>query len=217
MQRVVEPEILDSLSPDDPAAIASRRDILLYNRLMGNFRWFRKSLGHIPDPGRLIELGAGDGALGVYLLNHRILCLDSAYTAVDLIPPPGNWPATWHWKQTDLLCVELAGGTTLLANLILHQFGDEDLHRLGRAIRNSGIRNILINEPVRRPLHLWQISLSRLLRVHAVSLHDAQTSIRAGFRKGELLKLLGLDCNEWTTTECETFMGANRIMGARKS
>lgn len=216
MQRVVKPEILDSLSPGDPAAVASRRDIALYNRLMGNFRWFGKSLGKVAAPAHFIELGAGDGGLGMYLQRHHILADESVYTGVDLIPRPADWPAHWNWQQRDLLDTEFGDATTLLANLILHQFGDVELNRLGTTISDSGIRTLLLNEPVRRPLHLWQISLSRLLGVHAVTLQDARTSIRAGFRGDEAGRLLQLDRKEWTFTHCETFMGANRIIGHRK-
>jgi len=65
-QRVVVPELLDSLPPDDPEAIRSRADLRLINRLMGNYRWFEKVLrssSMIGPKARIVELGAGDGTL----------------------------------------------------------------------------------------------------------------------------------------------------------
>jgi len=216
MRRTVQPELLDSLSPCDPAARASRRDLRRINRLMGNFRWFAGKLRSAPSSQDIIELGAGDGGLGLYLHSRDIPGNGSACTGVDLMPRPADWPAPWSWQQGDLLHAEYGTATTLLANLILHQFTDGDLARIGAAISDSGIRTLLLNEPVRRPLHLWQISLTRLLRFHPVTHHDARTSIRAGFRGDEAVCLLRLDRNEWTFSHTETFMGANRIIGYRK-
>ena len=68
MKRVVEPEILDGLAADDPAAVASRRDLRLINRIMGNTRWLRRAFMLKVRPQDLVvELGAGDGSLGLSL------------------------------------------------------------------------------------------------------------------------------------------------------
>ena len=60
MERVVEPEILDELSGDDPRALRSRRDLRLINFLMGNERWILKQ---VRSADSMVELGAGDGSL----------------------------------------------------------------------------------------------------------------------------------------------------------
>lgn len=211
--RSVTPEILDSLPPDDPAAQASRRDLRLYNRLMGNFSWFGKQLSRHKQPESIVEPGAGDGGLGLYLKNNDHLHFGSLYMGNDLIGPPPDWPCDWSWNQTDLLALDLNGTySTLLANLILHQFNDEELARIGEGIGRSSIKRLLINEPSRRRLHLWQIALSRLLGVHPVSLHDARASICAGFRGDELIRILGLQKEDWKIMVSETFMGANRVI-----
>ncbi|MEO1844804.1 MAG: hypothetical protein ABGZ37_11065, partial [Akkermansiaceae bacterium] len=59
--RVVQPELLDELPFDDPDALRSRRDLRFINGVMGNFRWMRRRLAGRAE-GRVIELGAGDGA-----------------------------------------------------------------------------------------------------------------------------------------------------------
>ena len=64
MKRIVEPEWLDDLSPDDPRAAGSRRDLRRLNTWMRNHAIMANSLqtaanGHTPK--QIIELGAGDG------------------------------------------------------------------------------------------------------------------------------------------------------------
>ena len=78
MQRIVKPEILDKLNPDDPAALHNRRDLRLFNRLMGNNRWMRRTLTHIVNPeDSVLELGAGVGDFGLYLDKSQTLSCSS--------------------------------------------------------------------------------------------------------------------------------------------
>src|SRR6478736_3033775 len=63
MPRLLEPELLDILSPEDPLAVGSRRDLRRLNV------WMRQSVimarllqGYGPTaPRTILELGAGDG------------------------------------------------------------------------------------------------------------------------------------------------------------
>ena len=217
MRRTVQPEILDSLPPNDPAAVANRRDLRTYNRIMGNFRWVRKVLSGHPLPGRILELGAGDGSLGGYLLRKGILSPDCRYTGVDLIRRPSDWPDGWEWIQQDLRTLAFpAGARTLIANMILHQFESRELAELGARIQQSGIKRLLLCEPARRARHLYQVQASRLLGVHSVTLHDAAVSIRAGFRGDEIADELKLDRQAWAVRWSEHFFGANRVICERR-
>src|SRR5580704_1267029 len=66
MKRTVEPEWLDVLPPDDPQAIASRRDLRRLNRIMGHAATLGQLLqsgARQSAPRRIVELGAGDGTL----------------------------------------------------------------------------------------------------------------------------------------------------------
>jgi hypothetical protein len=64
MKRIVQPELLDQLPPDDPRALWSRRDLRRVNAWMRNHaimaRALRTSLSGCA-PGQITELGAGDG------------------------------------------------------------------------------------------------------------------------------------------------------------
>src|SRR5215470_10811016 len=64
MNRIVQPELLDQLPPDDPRAIWSRHDLRRINAWMRNHaimaRVLRTALDGYP-PGQITDLGAGDG------------------------------------------------------------------------------------------------------------------------------------------------------------
>lgn len=189
-RRVVQPEILDSLPEDDPAAIANRRDIRRLNALMGNFRWFEHRLRErFPQGGRFLELGAGDGALGCFL-EQRLEGV--RIDGLDLWRRPLNWPPAWGWIEEDLTKFEdYDRYDGILCNLILHQFEDELLRQLGTLAGRKG-GTILVAEPGRKRLpHLATRLLFPLLS--PVSRHDALVSIQAGFRLGELPELLGIE------------------------
>ncbi|MGB0153704.1 MAG: hypothetical protein ACPGFB_06705, partial [Verrucomicrobiales bacterium] len=65
MLRQVIPEILDSLSAEDPAAIRSRKDLRRLNFVMGNDRWIRSIVTEYAGPASkgILEIGAGEGDL----------------------------------------------------------------------------------------------------------------------------------------------------------
>jgi len=95
MTRRVEPELLDELSPADPYAVGSRRDILRLNAWMGHSRLMARTLAACEAPSalgpgaaearaasgapalsprahprRVVELGAGDGRFFLNLARH---------------------------------------------------------------------------------------------------------------------------------------------------
>src|SRR5581483_391615 len=106
MQRKLQPEILDTLPPDHPDALHSRRNIRQLNALMANFRWFAATLPGLLRPGeRALELGAGDGALGP-ALGRRGLPGDG----LDFWPRPVDRPREAAWQRTALRSVTGYGG-----------------------------------------------------------------------------------------------------------
>ena len=65
-ERLVTPELLDTLAPDDPLAIASRRDLRRVHHAMRTLAILKDavlSLGRQTPPRRILELGAGDGSM----------------------------------------------------------------------------------------------------------------------------------------------------------
>ncbi|MGB0144336.1 MAG: hypothetical protein ACPGAP_06145, partial [Akkermansiaceae bacterium] len=108
MERVVCPEILDSLAGDDPRAVRSRRDLRLINVLMGNERWILKQ----EMKGALIELGAGEGQLTRKLsMNHKV-------TGLDFQERPEELEVAWLSGNL-FETLPRVDGDTVVANLIL--------------------------------------------------------------------------------------------------
>ena len=217
MIRTVKPEILDLLPESHPDALHNRRDLLIFNHLMGNFRWFYGELNkRLADNDRLLEIGAGLGDLGRWLYPRVLNRQDVLFDGLDRWSRPPHWPELWNWHQVDLRSFNgYDRYNIILANLVLHQFEDHELQQLGQAIGKRA-RLILISEPARRKLHLLQVKLATILGTSYVTKHDARVSIEAGFINDELPRLLGLDLKHWECN-CEVgFLGQYRMIAVRK-
>ncbi|MFP4540281.1 MAG: hypothetical protein ACLFR7_01510 [Opitutales bacterium] len=217
MRRVVLPELLDSLPEDDPGALANRRDLRRLNQWMGNFRWLRRALAAHRRPGEgVVEWAAGDGSLGRYLERRGREGDDLRVTGVDLWSRPAHWPVGWDWWQGDLC--EWSGydeHPVVLGNLILHQFEAPVLTRLGAALDRQA-RLLVFNETARTPFAALLSRQLGLFGAHPVSRHDAQVSVRGGFRGEELPLLLGLRPDRWEWRIHTTVLGAYRLLAWRR-
>jgi len=214
MPRILQPELLDSLPPDHPDALHNRRDLQRINGLMGNYRWFARTLPPLLRPHEIaLELGAGTGELGLSLA-HRGIAVD----ALDLWPTPRTWAADRRWHRADLQDFAGYGDyPVFIGNLIFHQFSDDNLGSLGTKLRASA-RVILACEPLRRPLSQTIYRLcGPLLGANHVSLHDAHVSIAAGFCDQELPRALGLTVADWDVRCSTTALGAYRMIAVRRS
>ena len=216
MIRQVEPEILETLAPDDPAAIVGRADLRLINAIMGNHRWLvRQALKHIQPGWRILELGAGDSTLAKLLLKAGA-CQPQDLWGVDLVSRPTNWPAQAHWIEGDMNQLpELPEAEVIIASLVLHHLDHPKLQQLGQRWP-CGCRLLLASEPARYPLHLLQgRALSLAARLNHVTRHDILVSVNAGFRKNELLDSLGLPA--WQGQVTESWLGAYRVVASPSS
>jgi len=213
LARVVEPEILDSLPCDHPAARHNRRDLRLTNAVMGNHRWLGRVLR--ARAGRAepaLELGAGTGENAVRL-RRRGWQVD----ALDTWPAPAAWPAGARWHRADLRGFAGYGAyRVVFGNLILHQFTAAELAALGAQLA-AGPRLIAACEPMRRRLsqRLYRL-LAPLFGANAVTRHDAHVSIAAGFVGDELPRLLGLDAARWAWRCGATVRGAYHMVAWRR-
>ncbi|MBL9131732.1 MAG: hypothetical protein JNG86_11065 [Verrucomicrobiaceae bacterium] len=214
MNRVVAPEILETLADDHPDAIQSRADLLKVNWIMGNHAWMLRTLKHERKPGeRICELGAGDGALSRKFVENG-LCTPQDLHAVDLAGQPANWPAGASWHRGDLFATKLPECEILVANLFLHHFTDRQLASFREQI-SPQTRLILAAEPARYFAHqITGAVFSALTRLNHVTRYDMQVSIRAGFRGDELPRALGLQ-PPWCWRGWCTMFGANRVVMRR--
>src|SRR5690606_29487214 len=135
---------------------------------------------------RILEIGAGGGELWRAFDEGIGRRCEIQYDAIDLCPPPPDWPSRSVWWQQDLLCFDRYGQYDLVVcNLILHHFQDSQLAELGQRLAD-GPRLLLACEPARRSFHQLQIALLGLCGLGYVTRHDAKVSIAAGFLGQEL-------------------------------
>lgn len=206
--RVVHPEILDGLPVDDPAARRSRRDLRLINAMMGNFRWVEKHVERMPDAGGLVEIGAGEGRLSARLARRFP---EKTFAALDLAPEPAGLAGV-AWRQGDLFQIlPDVSADVLLGVMIVHHFSDARLAELGRAL--GGFRAVILCEPWRACLpQVWGGLLWPF--IGTVTRHDMPVSVRAGFRPGELARLLHLE--NWKIEEAVDWRGSIRMVAWRR-
>jgi SAM-dependent methyltransferase len=197
--RMVAPEWLDELPPQDPRAIGSRRDL---RRL--NF-WMRNASAMLPvlrdffpgaAPQRIAELGAGDGTFILPLA--RLLGRSWPGAKVSLVDRRPSVSAQtrraieeagWRVEVVTADALEwLPSQTSLdlaLANLFLHHFEVEPLARLLGLISQSSSA-LVACEPQRCASSLAMSRMLWLIGCNGVTRHDALISVRAGFRAREL-------------------------------
>jgi hypothetical protein len=218
MHRVVEPELLDELPPNDPRAVGSRADLRRLNVIMGHMGILSRAFQHQVEatafrsrPLRLVELGAGDGTLllrlarrsAAVVVSAEVTLLDRqnlvsaetrrAFAALDWSTESATTDA-FAWLKQSAPAVEL-----MLANLFLHHFPDELLRALLRLV--AARTNLFIAcEPRRSPLALAASRCLRLIGCNGITQHDAVRSVRAGFLGRELSALWPAD-NQWQLSE----------------
>lgn len=196
--RIVAPEWLDELSPGDPEAIGSRRDLRRLNFWMGNARTMRRAIAESDLAGsvaRMAELGAGDGnfllsTVGglagnpgrkVYLVDRRPSVSSETIQRIK--------KAGWELEIAAADVFDwLPGQRSLdlvIANLFLHHFENDALADLLRLVSERA-KVLIACEPRRAALPLAAGRMLRLLGCNGVTRHDAPISVRAGFRGTEL-------------------------------
>jgi len=212
-ERVVVPEILDSLSPDDPRVQKNRRDLRYINFFMGNWRWIARRLKQHMQSGQwIVEAGAGEGDLARYLGTKLPAIHSARYTGLDRVPAPEGWPAE-DWIEEDFLQWKPNGQKlpdVLIVNLLLHQFKDEELAVLAERLRDIPLW--IFCEPRRSAHGLVGLSLLRPLGLCDVSWHDGRVSVRAGFRGEELATHLRARQNGRTYRISTDFRGGYRMV-----
>lgn len=211
--RQLVPELLDALPAADPAAVHSRRDLRLINALMGNNRWFRRTLPRLITTGdRALELGAGTGDLA-QALSQSGLRVD----ALDRCPPPPAWPNARSWHEANALTFDgYSAYPVFIGNLIFHHFSPDELASLGVTL-NRTARLVVASEPARyRCFQFLFAVLAPLIGANHVTRHDAHVSIAAGFRGDELPRALGLDDVVWDCHVSVSIFGAYRLIARRR-
>jgi hypothetical protein len=230
MRRVVEPELLDTLAPDDPRAIRSRADLRRINRLMATQTLLGAVLDTMlqgPAPMRLIELGAGDGMLLLRLARRRARRWPKITLGLlDLQPVVSNetlagyralgWQAeVIHADVLDWLAQpQVEAAPIILANLFMHHFDGRRLQALLAGIANRANAFVCL-EPRRSNVALLGSRLLGAIGCNAVTRHDAVTSVRAGFSAQELSEYWPTP-DAWNLQESAAGLFSHRFHAVRK-
>jgi hypothetical protein len=228
MKRIVEPELLDTLPPDDPRAAGSRRDLRRLNAWMRNHAIMANVLQSAVNgqaPKQITELGSGDGdfllrvaqlvtgnrapATGTAGSENAVALNEVAVTLLDrnkaVTPQMLAAFAALGWRAEAVVADIFDWAQTpdpagiVIVNEVLHHFDNARLAGLFRVI--AGRTGLLIAIEPRR--ELWPLICSRLLwaiNCNSVTRHDATVSVRAGF-VGEELSALWPDKKNWQLTE----------------
>lgn len=214
MKRTLTPEILDSLSSEDSTARHSRRDLRIFNAVLGGPRWLRDVVPALLRRGeRILEIGAGTGELGASLAR-----LGFVPDGLDRGPRPVAWPTAARWHQIDAMAFDRWNEYDIvIGNLVFHHFDTETLRTLGVRI-SAQARVIVACEPTRQRIfqRLFAV-LCALVGANGVSRHDGRVSIEAGFLGDELPELLGLDPAFWHWTVTTTLRGIYRLVAYRRA
>lgn len=205
MRRRVDPELLDHLAADDPAAIRSRRDLDRINGVMGQHRMVAKGLARIPSFSQIIDLGGGDGRFLLRLARRLPMPCEALIADQKDILGAGTKAglAAQGWQtrvlQGDIFetLPSLAPGAVIIANLFLHHFQDDSLRGLFALIA-ARARAFIACEPRRSRFALAAAHGVIVLGANPVTRHDAVASVRAGFTGDELTALWpsGWHCRE---------------------
>lgn len=214
MKRIVQPELLDALPPDDPGARRSRRDLQRLNSIMRHHTCLAGALhkavrGRAPE--RITELGVGDGhfllsvaqILAPHWTNVKVTLLDQQRTVTE---ETRAGFAALGWPTEEIVADALGWvedprnvADIVVANLFLHHLREVQLTRLFAAISQRA-RLFVAVEPRRGA---WPLFCSRqlwMLGCNAITCYDAQLSVRAGFA-GRELSALWPRVHNWELTE----------------
>jgi len=193
VKRIVQSELLDTLPPDDPRAVHSRRDLRRVNGWMRNHVIMADALQITLNrhaPGQITELGAGDGNFLFRVaqklspvwpnVTATLLDLQKNVSRETLVAFAAlGWRAeavvadVFHWPHTT------NANEVVIANLFLHHFENASLAKLLHLISQRANLFIAV-EPSRSS---WPEFCSRLLWIigcNDVTRHDAVVSVRGG-------------------------------------
>lgn len=216
MNRLIQPELLDKLPPDDPRARWSRRDLRRVNAWMRNHSIMAKALQTAANgsvPRQIIDLGAGDGHFLVRVAKKisprwpgvRVTLLDhQKIVGLQMLSSfaPLGWRAETVTADVFNWLPAVEGMDVIVANLFLHHFEDAQLVELFRVIADRA-RLFVAIEPRRSRWPLFCCRLLWAIGCNAVTRHDAAVSVRAGFSGSELSALWPVD-EDWQLTERRT-------------
>lgn len=196
MQRVTEPEILDSNNCPPAEAQVSLRDLDRINRWFGGVATTRALIERVAEQtGKrrfsLLEVAAGTGEVpktAARQLAQRGIHLDVSLS--DRVPShllDGD-----HAVVADALQLPFPGESFDLVScsLFAHHLEPPELARFASEALRVSRCALLINDLIRSPLHLALVYAGFVLMKSHVSRHDGAASVRRAYRPEEIRQIL---------------------------
>jgi hypothetical protein len=195
MRRRLEPELLDILPADDPAAIASRHDLSRINWVMRQHAIMAEALKDFPCPHAILDLGGGDGRFLLGVAQHLPHWRGVAAVIADrqdLVTEPTRSAfekLEWHCsvRRGDVFDAfqDVRDNVLVVANLFLHHLDEPTLKNLFARIASKA-SGLVACEPRRNRWALLASHSVFALGCNAITRHDAVASVWAGFVCQEL-------------------------------
>lgn len=222
--RRVEPELLDTLAPDDPRAIWSRSDLRRINLFMATHSLIRKPLDKILRDGnevRLVELGAGDGETLLRIARRHAQDWPKIHLELLDLQPVVSKQAIAEFRALgwsveiiradvfDWLAQPSGTAPVIVANLFVHHFEGDRLQTLITGIAAHASAFLCV-EPRRSRLALTFSHLLGAIGCNDVTRHDAVTSLHAGFGATELTDLWP-QSSKWSLKEGSAGLFSHRL------
>ena len=184
--RLILPEILDSLPPEE--ARASLGDLVRINRRWGGHSTLRKLLaGTVPASGTwsVLDVGAASGDMGACIREWypqaEVTSLD--HVASHLTANPGARVVADAFR----LPFRPGSFDFVFCSLFLHHFTNEQVVELLRNFGEAARKAVLVIDLERHPVPYYFMAWSRpLLGWDPVTVHDGAISVEAAFRPKEL-------------------------------
>lgn len=187
--RVLKPEILDTLPPDQ--ARASLADLVRINKYWGGLGALRRLVNQtIPPnvPFSFLDVGAASGDMGRYVEKLRP---QARVTSLDYIPSHLA-PGAARRVAANAFALPFAGRSFdyVFSSLFLHHFSDDDVVRLLAESARVARKQVLAIDLWRHPIPYYFIGYTRpLFGWDPVSVHDGKISVEAAFHSRELAGL----------------------------
>lgn len=227
----MQPEVLDVLSADDPAARRARRDLRRLHHAMGTLPILLHALDRVAGGSAvrtMLELGAGDGSVMLRLAQRRAahwpgvaVTLLDRQSAVGERTMQGLRAVGWapsvviadvfDWLERP----RVGRWDIIVANLFVHHFAPPDLSRLLSLIAMRTLA-FLCCEPRRSAVPLLGSYLIGLLGAGPVAREDAVLSVHAGFRGQELTAAWPRD-DRWRLHEYPAGLFSHCLLAVREA
>jgi len=184
-KRLILPELLDSLPPDQ--ARASLADLVRINRSWGGHSTLRSLLRESVPDGQafsVLDVGAASGDMGTCI---RRWYPAATVTSLDYIESHLTGPGPRVAGDAFRLPFRPASFDYVFCSLFLHHFLDEQVVELLTNFGRLARKAVLVIDLERNPIPYYFIAWSRpLLGWDPVTVHDGAISVEAAFLPKEL-------------------------------